>query len=115
MGALLSKAKEELAELSTVKLGAVLKEITEPVEAEFFIVFAPGGPARSARVVDVRFVEGSERLRPLAAALKGASYRMTFPDEMPTRLIRHGTLTCRPANAGCAFIMTHPDDTTAPD
>ncbi|HEU4598075.1 MAG TPA: tetratricopeptide repeat protein, partial [Pyrinomonadaceae bacterium] len=114
-GALLSKAKEELAELSTVKLAALLKEITEPVEAEFFIVFAPDGPSRSARAVDVRFVDGSEKLRPLAAALKGASYRMTFPGDTPTRLIRHGTLTCRPANAGCAFVMTHPDDTTAPN
>jgi hypothetical protein len=63
----------------------------------------------------VRFVDGSEKLRPLAAALKGASYRMTFPDDTPTRLIRHGTLTCRPANAGCAFVMTHPEDTAAPD
>lgn len=114
-GALLSKAKDELAGLNTVLLGVLLKEIKEPVEAEFFIILVPGGPSRSAKVVDVRFVDGSEKLRPHAAALKGASYRMAFPDDTPTRLIRHGTLTCLPANGGCAFVMTHPDDTTAPD
>ncbi|HEX5083693.1 MAG TPA: hypothetical protein VFY40_16720 [Blastocatellia bacterium] len=63
----------------------------------------------------MRFIRGAEKLRPLAAALKGAKYLMTFPDGTATKLIRRGTLTCQPMNGECSFILTPPEEITSVD
>jgi hypothetical protein len=43
------------------------------------------------------------------------AYRMSFPGETPTKLIRRGTLTCQPTNGECAFVMLHTNDAKTPD
>ncbi len=112
--ALLNKAREELVELRTVKLGSLLKDERERTDAEFYVVLVPG-PSPNSQVADVKFIRGNEKLRPLAAALKGARYHMSFPEETTTRLIRRGTLTCQPGNGECVFIMLNLEDVTSVD
>ncbi len=83
-------ARETVAALRTVKLGKLLDETAE---ADFWILFAPGNG--SPRVEDVKFIRGSEKLKPLAAPVRSAKYLVVFPEGTPTRLIRRATLACR--------------------
>jgi len=111
---LLNKAKAELVELRSIKVGPLLKDEKQKLEAEFYIVVIPGAE-RSAQVTGARFIRGAEKLRPLAAALKGAKYTMTFPDDTATKLIRRGTLTCQPGNGECLFVLLPPEEITSVD
>jgi tetratricopeptide (TPR) repeat protein/transglutaminase-like putative cysteine protease len=111
---LLDKAKAELAELRAIKLGSLLKDEREKLEAEFYIIAVPGAE-RIAQVTGARFIRGAEKLRPLAAALKGVKYAMIFPDETATKLIRRGTLTCQPQNGECSFALLPPEEITSID
>jgi len=99
----------ELSEMRTVKLGKLLKE---SASAEFFVLLAPGGGGASgepAKVEGVRFVSGSEKLRPLAEALRSAHYPVAFPDDTPTKLVRRGILSCSATTAECVFVLLTPD------
>ncbi|HJY86003.1 MAG TPA: hypothetical protein VKE24_04120, partial [Candidatus Acidoferrales bacterium] len=101
---LLHEAGEKLAEQRTVKLGRLLKE---SANAEFFVLlsFTPAG----ARVEEVRFVSGSDKLRPFAEALRSARYPVLFPDDTPTKLVRRGILSCLAATGDCFFVLLLPD------
>lgn len=109
-----NKAKEELVELRTLKLGPLLKGEKEKLEAEFFVVLVPS-PRGNNKVAGVKFIRGSEKLRRLAGALNGATYRMSFPDETITKVIRRGILICEPTNEGCTFILLSPESVTSVD
>ncbi len=111
---LIGKAKADLDEFRTVKVGPLVKDEKEKLEAEFYILAVPGAD-RSAQVTGARFIRGAEKLRPVAGALKGAKYKMIFPDETATKLIRRGTLTCQPNNGECSFVMTPPEEITSVD
>ncbi|MGH9755752.1 MAG: DUF3857 domain-containing protein [Blastocatellia bacterium] len=111
---LLGKAKAELAESRAIKLGSLLKDEKEKLEAEFYILAIPGAERR-AQITGARFIRGAEKLRPMAAALKGAKYSMIFPDETATKLIRRGTLTCQPQNGECSFVLLPPEEITSVD
>jgi tetratricopeptide (TPR) repeat protein len=45
-------------------------------------------------VEDVKFVEGDDRLRPLADTLRTIKYEAVFPDDAPAKIVRRGTLSC---------------------
>jgi tetratricopeptide (TPR) repeat protein len=111
---LLSKSKEDIAQFRTIKLGPLLKDQKEKLEAEYYLVTVPGAE-RNAQVAEVKFIRGAEKLRPLAAALKDAKYPMIFPDERSTKLILRGTLTCQPKNGECVFVILNPEDVTTVD
>ena len=110
----LSKAKEELIESRTVKIGPLLKDEKKELQAEFFVVLVPGA-AGKAKVAGVKFIRGSEKLRPLAAAVQSATYRLSFPDETTTKIIRRGILFCEPTNEGCRFILLSVEAVTSVD
>ena len=111
---LLNKSKEDIDQFRTIKLGSLLKDAKEKLEAEFYIVAVPG-TERNAQVAAAKFIRGAEKLRPLAAALKDAKYPMIFPDERSTKLILRGTLTCQPKNGECVFVILNPDDVISVD
>lgn len=111
---LLKVAREQTAGLNTLKLGALLPDIKEQVEGEFFVVLT-ANPSRSGQAVEVRFISGNEKLKPLAAQLKTADYNFTFPDTAPTKLIRRGALICLPRPGQCSFFMLQPDLITSID
>jgi tetratricopeptide (TPR) repeat protein len=100
----------ELSALRTLKLTAVPSEVKNAKEAQFYVMLAPG-PSRNAQIVDVKFIQGDEKLRPLGAALKAAKIVFVFPDETTTKIIRRGTLFCQ-ANGDCSFLMISPDFVT---
>ncbi len=100
-------AKEELGAFYTLKLGALLKNLKENTEAEFYVVLTPGA-AGNAQVTEVKFIRGDEKMRPLGNALKSARYNLMFPDEARTKVIRRGTLLCQQTGE-CSFLMLSPE------
>jgi tetratricopeptide (TPR) repeat protein len=111
--ALLEKASTEQMNSRTLKLGTVKQNVKGTTEAQFFVVLAPG-PSRNAVVTEVRFIRGDEKLRPLSATLKEANFNFVFPDEIPTRITRRGTLFCH-NGVECSFIMMSPDNVFSVD
>jgi tetratricopeptide (TPR) repeat protein len=108
--ALMKAAKDQLGDAYTLKLGALLKNLKQNTEAEFYVVLTPGA-AGNAQVDEVKFIRGDEKLRPLASSLKSAKYNLIFPDETRTKIIRRGTLLCQP-NGDCSFLMLQPEYVT---
>jgi tetratricopeptide (TPR) repeat protein/transglutaminase-like putative cysteine protease len=107
---LLAKARTEFEALRTVKLGKLLKDEPEKSEADFYLTFKPG--SKGAEVEGVKFIRGSEKLRPFTAELSRAAYAVSFPDPTPTKMIRRGTLTCQPRGE-CSFVLQTADSVTS--
>lgn len=101
----MNKAPDELSALRTIQLGKLMKE---NLSAEFFVVLAPG-----PKVESVKFISGSEKLRPFSEALRSAAYAVTFPDETPTKLVRRGILSCSSLTGNCTFVLYRADDVTS--
>jgi tetratricopeptide (TPR) repeat protein len=111
---LLDVAKTELNDSNVVNLGQLMPALKAPVEAEFYVVFAPDS-TRAAQVVDVKFIKGAESLKPLAAQLKTIKSQLVFPDSSPTKIVRRGALLCLPKPGGCSFTMIGIDLITSID
>jgi len=102
---LVSRAKPELEALRTIPAGRLL---AEDARADFFILLSSG--KKGADVDAVKFISGSEVLRPLSDRLRSLDYGAVFPDASPAKLIRRGTLSCH-ANAGdCELILLPPEE-----
>jgi tetratricopeptide (TPR) repeat protein len=109
---LLTSAKKELPSYQTLPLGQLMRDAKTPVEAEFYLLFAPDAN-RNAQTVDVKFIKGDESLKTLASQLKSIKYSLVFPDATPTKIVRRGTLRCE-AKA-CTFTMVSPDQILSVD
>ena len=105
---LLQAAKQDVRQYNVLSLGQLLPNLKAPVEAEFYLVFAPDA-ARNAQVIDAKFIKGDESLKPLAAQLKTVKYQLVFPDASPTKIVRRGALLCLPKPGTCTFTMISPD------
>ena len=102
VSAAVEKYRSELAQERTLKLGPLVKE---SAEAEFFVMLAAG-----PRVEGVRFIRGSETLKPFASALMAARLPAVFPDLTPTHVIRRGVLSCSQGASDCTFVLARPQD-----
>ncbi len=89
-----------LQQFRTVKLG---KLATKHVSAEFFMLFAPG-----PKVVDVKFISGSDELRGAGKTLAAAKFTVIFPEDGPVQILRRGVLDCEPELPGCMFVLFPP-------
>jgi tetratricopeptide (TPR) repeat protein/transglutaminase-like putative cysteine protease len=96
-----------LQELRTVKLGKLAKK---HVTAEFYLLFAPG-----PKVVDVKFVSGSEELSEAGKPLAAAKYDVPFPGDVDSeiQILRRGILDCEPELPGCVFVLIPPNSVRA--
>ena len=103
--ALLQSAKKELPAYNVLTLAA---DVKAPVEAEFYLLFAPDS-TRNAQVVDAKFIKGDESLKSLTPQFKSIKYPLVFPDSSPTKVVRRGSLKCSPKPGGCTFTMVSPD------
>lgn len=94
----------------------VLK-IANPASAEgnadFFIALSPSAGPNPA-VDGVSFVTGDEKLKSLTDALRTARFSQNFPDATPVKIVRRGTLTCKPAS-DCTLILALPEDVRSID
>jgi Flp pilus assembly protein TadD len=102
---LVKNARPELASIRKLPAG---KLIQEDVQAEFYVLLSPGG--KNTKVDDVRFLTGSEKLRPFAAKLRSIDYGAMFPDASPIKLVRRGTLSCSASTGDCVFTLIRPED-----
>jgi tetratricopeptide (TPR) repeat protein len=106
----LQQAKENLESLRTVDLG----KAKETASAEFFVLLN-GGATTPVKAESVRFVSGDEKLKIFTEALRTAEYRATFPDDVPVKILRRGTLSCSTATGKCLFVLILPDDVRTVD
>jgi Flp pilus assembly protein TadD len=104
------KYREQLTKLRTIGLG---KNAKETGSAEFFVMLVPG--KSGATVEGVKFVSGEEKLRVFSEALKTAAYNLTFPDDIPTKILRRGVLSCAGATGECSFVLMLPVDVRGVD
>ena len=72
-------------------------------KADYLVLFAPG------RVEAVKFVEGDEEMRAIAAALQKLPANAIFPDQTPAKILRRGVASCGPAGA-CTITLLLPED-----
>ena len=72
------QAQPELASIRTLPAGKLLKE---DAQADFWVLLSPGG--KTAKVDAVKFISGSEKLRPFAAKLRDLEYRPDVPRRFP--------------------------------
>jgi Flp pilus assembly protein TadD len=103
--ALVKRAQSEVASIRMLPAGKLMKE---DVQADFFILLSPG--AKNAKVERVKFISGSEKLRPFAEKLRALEYGPMFPDSSPVKLVRRGTLACSAATGDCTFTLIRPED-----
>src|SRR5579862_78631 len=105
---LVEQARPDLALLRRIPAG---KLDAEDAQADFLILLSPG--EKSARVESIRFVGGSERLKPFADRLRTLDYGTVFPDSAPAKLIRRGTLDCSAKTGDCTLTLIRPEDEAA--
>ena len=110
----------EFENLKTIQLGNLLDKLPTfegTIEAELYVVFTPeaGKKGTQARVEEVKFIGGDERLRVLAPELRKASYPVLFPDDTPTRIVRRGELSCMSDVKHCTFTLQPAESVTSVD
>lgn len=105
--AMVAKAKPELLQQRTFALGKLLDQ---KADATFAILLSPAGTdGSSAQVDDVRFVSGSDLVRPLGDKIKSINFGAIFPDAAPVKLVLDGRLSCTDSG-DCSFLLFLPDD-----
>jgi Flp pilus assembly protein TadD/transglutaminase-like putative cysteine protease len=102
---IVNRARGELSEVRTFRLGKLLNE---KAEADFLVLLSPG--EKEPKVDAVQFVSGSDKLRPFAGALRSLHFNGMFPDASPAKLVRRGMLSCSAATGECDFVLTLPED-----
>lgn len=105
------KHTEGLQEMRTIDLG----KAKETGNAEFFVLLSGGGAGSAARADTVKFVSGDEKLKSFTEALRTANYHLTFPDDVPIKILRRGILSCSTATGKCMFVLMLPDDVRTVD
>jgi len=102
---LVAKSKPELTKVRVFPAGDLLKE---NARADFFVLLSPG--AKNPKIDAVKFVSGSQDLRPFTEKLRALDFGPMFPDASPAKLVRRGTLTCSATTGSCTFTLILPED-----
>lgn len=105
--ALVNQARPELTKQRTFSAGKLL---SEKAEADFELLVSPAGEnGATTKVESVKFLKGSEKLRPLGEKLRAIDFGTLFPDASPAKLVEIGTLACTAAG-DCSFTISLPED-----
>jgi hypothetical protein len=102
--------KPDLQFLRTLKLGKVAPATGT---ADFFILMTSS--SAGTKVEAAKFISGEEKLKPVAENLRAAKIEFAFPDDVPTKILRRGVLTCSSSTTECEFVMTLPEDVHSVD
>ena len=73
--------------------------------AEFFLLVSPG-----PKIEDAKFISGDDKLNSYTEALKNAKLDLSFPDDVPAKILRRGKLTCTGSGPNCTFVLYLPED-----
>ena len=95
------RARRDLIQLRSVRLPRLT---TGTATAEFFVLFTAG-----PKVAAVKFVSGSDALRPAIKDLSSARFNLSFPDAGDERIVRRGVVDCERVVPYCQFILMTPD------
>jgi len=106
----IDKCRNEQQQLRTLNLPNPSKA---EGRADFFVLLRQGRGS-DATVEGTSFVNGDEKLKPLADALRTAKFSQTFPDDTPVKVLRRGTLSCKP-DSGCEFVLAIPSEVKSID
>jgi hypothetical protein len=101
-----ANGSEELSNIRTFRLPRL---VPDEAHAEFFVLFANGG-----KILDAKFVSGSDRLKSADQDLRSADIIFPLPDDGPTHLVRRGVLGCY-KTSGCTFVLYSPYDVHSVD
>ena len=108
----------KLVERNRVELEALRRvKVERPAAvagtAEFFVIVvsASGG----SRIEAAKFISGEDGLKPLGDHLSNRPLDFAFPDDVPTRVVRRGTLSCPKDSSQCEFLMMLPEDVHSVD
>jgi Flp pilus assembly protein TadD len=103
---LVIQTKPELTTHRTFSIGRV---INGNAQADFFVLLSPG--KQKPIVSSVKFISGSQDLRPFVEQLRAIDFGPIFPDSSPATLVRRGTLSCSATiGQSCTFTLILPED-----
>lgn len=94
-------AIDEVANMRDFKLPRVYQG-TATAEFQLLIEFDP--QAKSFKVRDSKYLNGSEKLKAASKTLTKLTLNFASPDGNPVRIVRHGTFLCS-EYGGCEFIF----------
>ena len=85
-----------------------LPRLTEgSASAEFFLLFSPQDKAPGFSVDDVKFISGSDKLKSAVKALKTTNFKVRFPNNGPSHILRRGIVGCY-QYTGCSIVLKTP-------
>jgi tetratricopeptide (TPR) repeat protein len=90
---------DELSRMRTVKLTRI---VPGSASAEFFLLFGPG-----AKLEDVKFISGSDKLKPAEKAIRTVVFPVSYPDGSAAHLVRRAIVACFPLS-GCELVLYDP-------
>jgi len=102
-------AHAALADMRTMVIPLPTKLKGEAGRANFILALTNG-----PRVDNVVFVSGTEELRNAVAALAAAKYPQSFPDQIPTRIVRRASLNCSIYSKDCQLFFSTISESAAP-
>ena len=103
---LVTQAKPELTKRRTFPIGRV---INGNAQADFFVLLSPG--KQKPIVSSIKFISGSQDLRPFVEQLRAIDFGPIFPDSSPATLVRRGTLSCSATiGQSCTFTLILHED-----
>jgi tetratricopeptide (TPR) repeat protein len=97
-------AASKISEERTFKLSRFLPG-TE--SAEFWVLLSSDGKSKSFTVEDVKFISGSDKMKPEGKQIKNIDFKVPAPSEVPARFVRRGILGCY-RYTGCSFVLLDP-------
>lgn len=75
--------------------------------AEFFVLLSSDGKSKTFKVEDVKFISGSDKMKPQGKQLKTMTFNFPAPSGATTRFVRRGILGCY-QYSGCSFVLLDP-------
>jgi hypothetical protein len=82
--------------------------VKQNARADFFVLLSPS--AKNPKVEVVKFISGSQDLRPFTEKLRTLDFGPMFPDASPAKLVRRGTLSCNATTGTCTFTLILPEE-----
>lgn len=95
------ESQMKLQELRTLRLPNASKR---SAGFEFFVSILPGD-----KVDEVKFMRDDAETQAWSGELRKLKFPAEFPDDVPTKIIRRGVLSCSSFSKECMIVLTPPD------